>query len=126
MPRHFLRDDDLAPAEQAEVLDLADAMKVDPFGHRPLAGPRTVAVLFDRQEGQEDSRTAALAPFCLDEEKLALARPGCVVLHCLPADRGEEISAAVLDGPASVVWDQAENRRHAQKALLAWLLERTA
>src|SRR4249919_524394 len=304
MARHFLRDDDLAPAEQAEVLDLADAMKADPFGHRPLAGPRTVAVLFDKpstrtrvsfavgiaelggqplvidaqasqlgrgepvedtarvlerqvaaivwrtfgqdrieamarassvpvinaltdafhpcqvladlqtvraahgglpgrtltflgdgasnmahsyllggataglhvriaaperfrpdpgvlaaagtiasatggsvavladpkaacaeadalatdvwtsmgQEGQEESRSAAMAPFSLDTGKLALAGPGCVVLHCLPAHRGEEISAAVLDGPASVVWDQAENRLHAQKALLAWLL----
>jgi ornithine carbamoyltransferase len=309
MPRHFLRDDDLSPAEQAQVLDLADAMKADRHGHRPLAGPRTVAVLFDKpstrtrvsfavgiaelggqplvidaqgsqlgrgepiadtarvldrqaaaivwrtfgqdrieemaqastvpvinaltdafhpcqiladlqtiraahggglagrtltflgdgssnmahsyllggataglhvriaapaqfrpdpqlladaegiasgtggsvavladpkaacrnadalatdvwtsmgQEGQEGLRSAALAPFCLDEEKLALGRPGCVVLHCLPAHRGEEITAAVLDGPASVVWDQAENRLHAQKALLAWLLERSA
>jgi ornithine carbamoyltransferase len=78
------------------------------------------------QEGQEDSRSAALAPFRLDGEKLALGRPGCVVLHCLPAHRGEEITAAVLDGPASVVWDQAENRLHAQKALLTWLLERPA
>jgi ornithine carbamoyltransferase len=307
MPRHFLRDDDLSPAEQAQVLDLADAMKADRFGHRPLAGPRTVAVLFDKpstrtrisfavgiaelggqpliidaqasqlgrgepvedtarvldrqvaaiawrtfgqqrveamarassvpvvnaltdsfhpcqvladlqtiraahgglagrtltflgdgsgnmahshllggataglhvriaappqfrpdpavlaaagaiaagtggsvtvtadakaacadadalatdvwtsmgQEGQEGSRSAAMAPYRLDEEKLALARPGCVVLHCLPAHRGEEITAAVLDGPASVVWDEAENRLHAQKALLAWLLERS-
>jgi ornithine carbamoyltransferase len=307
MPRHFLRDDDLSPAEQAEVLDLAGAMKADRFAHRPLAGPRTVAVMFDKpstrtrvsfavgiaelggqpliidaqgsqlgrgepiadtahvldrqvaaivwrtfgqdrieamarasavpvinaltdafhpcqvladlqtiraahgrlagltltflgdggsnmahsyllggataglhvriaappqfrpdpqvlagagaiasgtggsvtvsadpkaacadadvlatdvwtsmgQEGQEGSRSAAMAPFCLDEEKLALGRPGCVVLHCLPAHRGEEISAAVLDGPASVVWEQAENRLHAQKALLAWLLERS-
>ena len=282
MPRHFLRDDDLSPAEQAQVLDLADAMKADRFGHRPLAGPRTVAVLFDKpstrtrvsfavgiaelggqplvidaqasqmgrgepiadtahvfdrqvaaivwrtfgqdrveemarasavpvinaltdafhpcqvladlqtvravhgglagrtltflgdgssnmahsyllggataglhvriaapaqfcpkaacadadvlatdvwtsmgQEGQEGSRSAAMAAFCLDEEKLALGRAGCVVLHCLPAHRGEEITAAVLDGPASVVWDQAENRLHAQKALLAWLLERS-
>jgi ornithine carbamoyltransferase len=307
MPRHFLRDDDLSPAEQAQVLDLADAMRADRFGHRPLAGPRTVAVLFDKpstrtrisfavgiaelggqpliidaqasqlgrgepvedtahvldrqvaaivwrtfgqqrveamarassvpvvnaltdsfhpcqvladlqtiraahgglagrtltflgdgsgnmahshllggataglhvriaappqfrpdpavlaaagaiaagtggsvtvtadakaacadadalatdvwtsmgQEGQEGSRSAAMAPYRLDEEKLALARPGCVVLHCLPAHRGEEITAAVLDGPASVVWDEAENRLHAQKALLAWLLERS-
>jgi ornithine carbamoyltransferase len=307
MPRHFLRDDDLSPAEQAAVLDLADAMKKDRFGYRPLAGPRTVAVLFDKpstrtrisfavgiaelggqpliidaqasqlgrgepvedtarvldrqvaaivwrtfgqqrveamarassvpvvnaltdsfhpcqvladlqtiraahgglagrtltflgdgsgnmahshllggataglhvriaappqfrpdpavlaaagaiaagtggsvtvtadakaacadadalatdvwtsmgQEGQEGSRSAAMAPYRLDEEKLALARPGCVVLHCLPAHRGEEITAAVLDGPASVVWDEAENRLHAQKALLAWLLERS-
>jgi ornithine carbamoyltransferase len=304
MPRHFLRDDDLSPADQAGVLDLADAMKADPFGYRPLAGPRTVAVLFDKpstrtrvsfavgiaelgghplvidaqssqlgrgepvadtarvlerqvaaivwrtfgqdriegmaevstvpvvnaltdsfhpcqvladlqtvraahgrlagvtltflgdgssnmahsyllggataglsvriaapaayhpdpgvladataiaartggavavlddakaacadadvlatdvwtsmgQEGQEQARIAALAPYQLDEEKLALASGGCIVLHCLPAHRGEEITAGVIDGPASAVWDQAENRRHAQKALLTWLL----
>ncbi len=303
-PRHFLRDDDLSPAEQAEVLSLARAMKADRFGYRPLAGPRTVAVLFakpslrtrvsfaggiaelgglplvidaqathasrgetvtdtarvlarqvaavvwrtfgqdqlaelaaassepvinwltDRfhpcqiladlqtvreahgrlagltlaflgdgssnmahsyllggataglhvricspeayrpdpdvlaaaaalaagaggsvtatadpkaacadadilatdvwtsmgQEGQEAGRTSAMAPYQLNEDKLALAAPGCRVLHCLPAHRGQEITAAVLDGPASVVWDQAENRLHAQKALLAWLL----
>jgi ornithine carbamoyltransferase len=304
MTRHFLRDDDLSPAEQAEVLDLADRMKADRFGHRPLTGPRTVAVLFDKpstrtrisfavgiaelggqplvidarasqlgrgepiadtarvldrqvaaivwrtfgqdrvaemaavsrvpvinaltdqfhpcqvladlqtaraahgrlagrvltflgdgssnmahsyllggatagmqvriaapgeyrpdpavlanaatraaatggsvevtgdakaacadasvlatdvwtsmgQEGQETERVAALRPYQLDEDKLALGRPDCVVLHCLPAHRGEEITAAVLDGPRSVVWDEAENRLHAQKALLAWLL----
>jgi ornithine carbamoyltransferase len=307
MPRHFLRDDDLSPAEQAEVLDRAAVMKADRFGDRPLAGPRTVAVLFDKpstrtrisfsvgiaelgghpllvdagssqlgrgepiadtarvlsrqvaaivwrtfgqdrvaelasassvpvingltdafhpcqiladlqtvreahgrlaglaltflgdgasnmahsyllggatagmrvriaspheyrpdplvvadaraiaartggavevtgaakaacadadvlatdvwtsmgQEGQEAGRSAVLAPYRLDEEKLGLASPGCVVLHCLPAHRGEEITAAVLDGPRSVVWDEAENRLHAQKALLAWLLERS-
>jgi ornithine carbamoyltransferase len=304
MTRHFLRDDDLSPAEQAAVLDLADQMKADRFGHRPLAGPQTVAVLFDKpstrtrisfavgiadlggqpliidaqtsqlgrgepagdtarvlsrqvaaiawrtfgqdrlaelaaastvpvinaltdsfhpcqvladlqtiraahgrlagltvtflgdgasnmahsyllggatagvqvriaappeyrpdaavladatrlaaqtggsvqvtgdakaasadadalvtdvwtsmgQEGQEGGRAAALGPYQLDEDKLALARPGCVVLHCLPAHRGEEITTAVLDGPHSVVWDEAENRLHAQKALLTWLL----
>jgi ornithine carbamoyltransferase len=303
-PHHFLRDDDLSPAEQAEVLSLARAMKADRFGYRPLAGPRTVAVLFDKpslrtrvsfavgiaelgglplvidaqathasrgetvadtarvlarqvaavvwrtfgqdqlaglaaaspvpvingltdrfhpcqiladlqtvreahgrlagltlaflgdgssnmahsyllggataglhvricspgayrpdpdvlaaaaalaagsggsvtatadpkaacadadilatdvwtsmgQEGQEAGRTSAMAPYQLNEDKLALAAPGCRVLHCLPAHRGQEITAAVLDGPASVVWDQAENRLHAQKALLAWLL----
>ncbi|HEX6858303.1 MAG TPA: ornithine carbamoyltransferase [Streptosporangiaceae bacterium] len=303
-PRHFLRDDDLSPAEQAEVLSLARAMKADRFGYRPLAGPRTVAVLFDKpslrtrvsfavgiaelgglplvidaqathasrgetvadtarvlarqvtavvwrtfgqdqlselaaaspvpvingltdrfhpcqlladlqtvreahgrlagltlaflgdgssnmahsyllggataglhvricspeayrpdpgvlaaaathaagtggsvtvtadpkagcadadilatdvwtsmgQEGQEAGRTSAMAPYQLNGDKLALAAPGCRVLHCLPAHRGQEITAEVLDGPASVVWDQAENRLHAQKALLAWLL----
>jgi ornithine carbamoyltransferase len=316
-PRHFLRDDDLSPAEQAEVLDLADAMKADRLGYKVLAGPRSVAVLFDKQSlrtrvsfatgiaelggnpliidtatthmgrgeaiedvarvlsrqvvavvwrtsgqqricalagasevpvvnaltdefhpcqvladlqtirahygtlaglvltylgdgannmahsyllggatagmhvriagpagyqpdpavladassiasqtggsvavfadapvacqdadvlatdvwvsmGQADataegpgksstaSRLAALTPYRLDAEKLRLAGPGCVVLHCLPAHRDEEISADVLDGPASVVWDQAENRLHAQKALLAWLLEKTS
>jgi ornithine carbamoyltransferase len=76
------------------------------------------------QEGQETQRVAALRPYQLDEDKLALGRPDCVVLHCLPAHRGEEITAVVLDGPRSVVWDEAENRLHAQKALLAWLLER--
>ena len=49
-----------------------------------------------------------------------------MVLHCLPAYRGKEISAEVLDGPRSVVWDEAENRRHAQKAVMAWLLESRA
>jgi ornithine carbamoyltransferase len=308
MPRHFLRDDDLSPAEQAEVLDLAAAMKADRFGYRPLAGPRTVAVLFDKpstrtrisfsvgiaelgghpllvdaqtsqlgrgepvadtarvlsrqvaaivwrtfgqdrvaemasaatvpvingltdafhpcqvladlqtireaqgrlagltltflgdgsgnmahsyllggatagmrvriaapgeyrpdpavltdaqglagrtggavevtsdakaactdanvlatdvwtsmgQEGEEAGRSALLRPYQLDEEKLGLAGSGCVVLHCLPAHRGEEIAAAAIDGPRSVVWDEAENRLHAQKALLAWLLERSS
>jgi len=304
--RHFLRDDDLSPAEQAEVLDLADAMKADPFGYRPLEGPRSVAVLFDKpslrtrvsfavgiaelggyplvvdaqgthfgrgeavedatrvlgrqvaaiawrtfgqdrvetmasvspvpvinaltdafhpcqvladlqtvraargrlagvtlaflgdgssnmthsyllggatagmhvriaapepyqpdpailaaaariagqtggsvevladpkaacdgadvlatdvwasmgQEDQAAQRLAALGSYRLDEAKLALGGPGALVLHCLPAHRGQEITDAVLDGPASAVWDEAENRRHAQKALLAWLLER--
>ncbi len=305
-PRHFLRDDDLSPAEQAEVLDLADVMKADRFGYRPLEGPRSVAVLFDKpslrtrlsfavgiaelggqpliidaqgthfgrgetvadatrvlgrqvaaiawrtfgqdrieamagvspvpvinaltdafhpcqvladlqtiraargrlaglilaflgdgssnmahsyllggatagihvriggpagyqpdpailadaariagqtggsvevlahpatacdgadvlatdvwasmgQEGEEAQRIAALGSYRLDEAKLALAGPGAMVLHCLPAHRGLEITSAVLDGPASAVWDEAENRLHAQKALLAWLLER--
>jgi ornithine carbamoyltransferase len=305
MPRHFLRDDDLSPAEQAEVLDLAIALKADRFARRPLDGPRTVAVLFDKpslrtrvsfatgvaelggqpliidtqtthigrgetiedvtrvlcrqvtaiawrtfgqdqvetmasasdvpvinaltdqfhpcqiladlqtiretrgslagltltflgdgasnmahsyllggataglhvriaspegyrpdpavmasaaeiasltrgsvrwyadpaeacagadvlatdvwasmgQEGEHDERTAVLNPFGLDKQKLDLARGDALVLHCLPAHRGEEISAEVIDGPASVVWDQAENRLHAQKALLTWLLE---
>jgi ornithine carbamoyltransferase len=311
-PRHFLRDDDLSPAEQAEVLDLADAMKADRFGYRPLDGPRSVAVLFDKpslrtrvsfavavaelggqplvidaqgthfgrgetvqdatrvlgrqvaaiawrtfgqdrieamasvspvpvinaltdafhpcqvladlltvraargrlagltlaflgdgssnmahsyllggatagmrvrigaperyrpdpvvmtaaaqiaartgggveyhtdpkaacagadalatdvwasmgQEEQEAERLAVLGAYGpddsyrLDEAKLALAGPGAVVLHCLPAHRGLEITSEVLDGPASVVWDEAENRLHAQKALLAWLLGR--
>jgi ornithine carbamoyltransferase len=74
------------------------------------------------QEGQEADRAALMAPFQLDEAKLAVAGPGCRVLHCLPAHRGSEITAGVLDGPASLVWDQAENRLHAQKGLLAWLL----
>jgi ornithine carbamoyltransferase len=77
--------------------------------------------------GQQDApaRRQALAPFQVSGELLALAADGAIVLHCLPAHRGEEITAGVIDGPASAVWDQAENRLHAQKALLAWLLEQS-
>jgi ornithine carbamoyltransferase len=77
--------------------------------------------------GQEDEAAAREQPFVpyrLDSAALALAGPGALVLHCLPAYRGKEITAEVLDGPQSVVWDEAENRLHAQKALLTWLLER--
>jgi ornithine carbamoyltransferase len=71
----------------------------------------------------EDARRRDLAPYALDEVALAAAAADAVVLHCLPAHRGEEIAAAVIDGPQSAVWDEAENRLHAQKALLTWLLE---
>jgi ornithine carbamoyltransferase len=306
MPRHMLRDDDLTPVEQREVLDLADAMKADRFTHRPLAGPRSVAVLFDKPStrtrisfevgigqlggtplivdaqasqlgrgetigdtarvlsryvdaivwrtgdqsrieemaagstvpvinaltdqfhpcqvladlqtirerfghlagltltylgdgannmaqslllggataglrvrvcapdgfqpdagvlrdaknrgsdtggdvelladphaavdgadvvvtdtwvsmGQEDDgldRTAPFRPLQVNAALLERAAPGAIVLHCLPAHRGDEITDEVLDGPASAVWDEAENRLHAQKALLTWLLRR--
>jgi ornithine carbamoyltransferase len=70
-----------------------------------------------------EQRLADLASYALDETALALAAKDALVLHCLPAHRGEEIAAAVIDGPQSAVWDEAENRLHAQKALLAWLLE---
>ena len=75
------------------------------------------------QEGDADRRSQPFLPFQLDARTLALAAPGALVLHCLPAYRGKEITAEVLDGPQSVVWDEAENRLHAQKALLSWLLE---
>ena len=75
------------------------------------------------QEDQQAQREAPFVPFALDAALLAHAQPDAIVLHCLPAYRGKEISAEVLDGPQSVVWDEAENRLHAQKALLTWLLE---
>lgn len=76
------------------------------------------------REGEEADRQARFETFRLDAAALALAAPGALVLHCLPAYRGKEITADVLDGPQSVVWDEAENRLHAQKALLTFLLER--
>lgn len=310
-PRHLLRDDDLTPAEQAEVLELAATMKADPFGQRPLAGPRAVAVIFDKPStrtrasfevgigalggtpviidgraaqlgrgetiadtarvlsryvdaivwrtgadarleemaqyasvpvvnaltdgfhpcqvladlqtiterhgrtagltltylgdgannmaqslllggvtagmhvrvaapagfrpdpavvadavrraadtggsaavldgdgraaaeaavegvdvlvtdtwtsmGQEDDgldRVAPFRPFRVDADLVARAAPGATVLHCLPAHRGDEITDEVIDAPGTAVWDEAENRLHAQKALLTWLLAR--
>ena len=71
--------------------------------------------------GPQNTRAARGKYF--DSAALALAAPDAIVLHCLPAYRGKEITAEVLDGPQSVVWDEAENRLHAQKALLTWLLE---
>ena len=75
------------------------------------------------QESQAADRAHPFVPFRLDAEGLAKAAPGALVLHCLPAYRGKEITADVLDGPQSVVWDEAENRLHAQKALLTFVLE---
>jgi len=75
------------------------------------------------KEAQEAERVQTLAPWSLTQELVGLASPGAVVLHCLPAYRGLEITAEVLEGPRSAVWDEAENRRHAQKAVLAFLLE---
>jgi ornithine carbamoyltransferase len=79
--------------------------------------------------GKEEEKAARLATFGqyrVDEAMLARAKPDALFMHCLPADRGYEVSAEVLDGPQSVIWDEAENRLHAQKALLVWLLERNA
>ena len=75
------------------------------------------------KEDEEAAREAVFAPYSLTEELLAHAEPDAIVLHCLPAYRGKEIAAAVIDGPQSVVWDEAENRRHAQKAILTFLME---
>ncbi|MBJ7454209.1 MAG: ornithine carbamoyltransferase [Blastococcus sp.] len=75
------------------------------------------------QEGEYEARIAPFLPYAVDEAALARAAADAVVLHCLPAYRGKEIAAEVIDGPQSAVWDEAENRLHAQKALLVWLLE---
>ena len=77
------------------------------------------------QEAEATEREAPFVQFQLDAEALAQAAPDAIVLHCLPAYRGKELTAEVMDGPQSVVWDEAENRLHAQKALLVWLLERS-
>jgi ornithine carbamoyltransferase len=73
-------------------------------------------------EQENDVRKKAFADWCVDAEMMARARPDALFMHCLPAHRGEEVSADVIDGPQSVVWDEAENRLHVQKALMEFLL----
>jgi len=75
------------------------------------------------QESEKEQRIQDFAGYTVDSELLAEAKSDAIVLHCLPAYRGYEISADVIDGPQSVIWDEAENRLHAQKALMAWLAE---
>jgi ornithine carbamoyltransferase len=77
------------------------------------------------QESEKHQKLKEFAGFTLDDELMSIAKPEAIVLHCLPANRGLEISADVLEGPRSVVWDQAENRLHAQKALMVWLAAHT-
>ncbi|TMK87751.1 MAG: ornithine carbamoyltransferase [Actinobacteria bacterium] len=74
------------------------------------------------QEDETERRRQAFAGFTVDDDLMDAAAPDAVFLHCLPAHRGEEVSASVLEGPQSLVWQQAENRLHAQRGLLYWLL----
>ena len=73
-------------------------------------------------EDETNERKQVFADFCVDAEMMAAAKPDALFMHCLPAHRGEEVEAEVIDGPQSVVWDEAENRLHTQKALMEYLL----
>ena len=78
------------------------------------------------QEEERALRQQAFMPYQVDADVLALAKSDALVMHCLPVHRGEEIAADVVDGPRSVVLDQAENRLHIQKSVLVWLLDSNA
>jgi ornithine carbamoyltransferase len=84
----------------------------------------TTDVWFSMGDPDDAAKRAALADFAVTPELMAMAAPHALFLHCLPAHRGEEVAAGVIDGPASAVWDQAENRLHVQKAVLLWALGR--
>ena len=73
-------------------------------------------------EAENEARKKAFADWCVDAQMMSLAQPDALFMHCLPAHRGEEVAAEVIDGPQSVVWDEAENRMHVQKALMEYLL----
>ncbi|HEX3004567.1 MAG TPA: ornithine carbamoyltransferase [Angustibacter sp.] len=95
-------------------------------GADALATDTWVSMGQELEKGERAGAASPFTPFAIDAAALSRAAVDAVVLHCLPAYRGLEIAAEVIDGPQSVVWDEAENRLHAQKALLAWLLERSS
>jgi ornithine carbamoyltransferase len=103
----------LATKDPAEAVDGADAVYTDVW-------------VSMGQESEAHSRGDAFAGYQVDEELMARAADDAIFLHCLPAHRGLEVSAGVIDGPASVVWDQAENRMHAARGLLWWLVGEAA
>jgi ornithine carbamoyltransferase len=120
----------------AEMVDAASVIAattggsavLEPDPHAAVAGADVVVTDTWISMGKEEeaaARAEVFAPYSVTEALFDEAKPDAIVLHCLPAYRGKEIDAAVLDGPQSVVWDEAENRRHAQKAVLTWLLEET-
>lgn len=119
------------PAElspPAEVLAEAKAKGARIFaGHDPLAAARGAdCIVTDTWVSMGDSdvdwRKTVLAPYRVTPHLMAAAKPDALFMHCLPAHRGDEVDAAVIDGPQSVVFDEAENRLHAQKGILAWCL----
>lgn len=98
------------PSDPAEAVDAADVLVTD-----------TWTSMGQEDDGQD--RHTPFLPYQVNARLLSLAAPDAIVLHCLPAHRGQEITDEVMDGPASAIFDEAENRLHAQKALLAWLLD---
>jgi ornithine carbamoyltransferase len=100
----------------AEVTLLRDAREA-------VAGAQVVVTDCWISMGQAggEAQIAAMTPYQVDETLMAAAAPGALFMHCLPAHRGEEVTDAVIDGPVSIVWDEAENRVHAQKSVLRWV-----
>ncbi len=119
---------DLPSAKMASITALAQQHKTRVWVERdPQKAVRDASALYtdvwvSMGQAQDSAKIASLRPYQLNASLLAQARPDAIVLHCLPAHRGEEITNEVMDGPQSAVFDQAENRLHAQKALMAFLL----
>ena len=101
--------------EPADAVTGADVVATDTW----------VSMGFEKEKDSRQGSTSPFARYAVSAELMALAKPDAIFLHCLPAYRGFEVDAAVIDGPQSVVWDESENRLHAQKAVLSWLLERS-
>ena len=123
-PPGFEPDSAIVEQSQAIALSQTEVMVT----HDPEAAAKGATVLYTDvwasmgQESEANSRIPVFQPYQINEQLLNIADPNAIVLHCLPAHRGEEITDGVMEGSQSRIWDQAENRLHAQKALLASLL----
>ena len=124
-PAGFTPDAEVVRDAKARAEETGGSVSLVSDPRAAVAGAEVVVTDTWTSMGQEDDgldRVAPFRPYRVDAALLERAAPAAVVLHCLPAHRGEEITDEVIDGPASAVWDEAENRLHAQKALLTWLL----
>lgn len=124
-PIGYLPHPDVVDAAAARAEETGGSVLITTDAAEALAGADVVATDTWVSMGQEEEKAARqelFRSYAVDTAAMEQAAPGAVVLHCLPAYRGYEISADVIDGPQSVVWDEAENRLHAQKALMVWLL----
>jgi ornithine carbamoyltransferase len=110
-------------AEQGGSVTVTDDAQEAAAGADVLATDTWVSMGQEELKDAKAGKGSPFVPYSLTSDLLGHAKPGAVVLHCLPAYRGLEIAADVIDGPQSVVWDEAENRLHAQKALISFLLE---
>jgi ornithine carbamoyltransferase len=127
-PAGFEPDPQFVDAAQRRASDTGATVTVTSDPRAAADGADVVVTDTWTSMGQENDgldRVRPFRPFQVNGDLLSLADPAAVVLHCLPAHRGHEITDDVIDGPKSAVWDEAENRLHAQKALLVWLLERS-
>lgn len=124
-PVDYLPDNDVVADADAIAATTGGSISIYTDAIEAVAGADVVVTDTWVSMGKEEEkaqRLVDLAQYRVDAELMGFAKPNALFLHCLPADRGYEVTAEVIDGPQSVIWDEAENRLHAQKALLVWLL----
>jgi len=121
-PAVLARAEEIAAAQGGSV-QVTDDPQAAVAGADVVVTDTWVSMGMEQEKGARQGAASPFVPFAVTEELMARAAADAIFLHCLPAYRGTEVEAAVIDGPQSVVWDEAENRLHAQKALLSFLLE---
>jgi ornithine carbamoyltransferase len=125
-PEGFQPDEAVVRDAERIATGTGGSVQVTADAHEAVAGADVVVTdtwVSMGKEDEKEARVAVFGDFKVDRALMAEADDDAIFLHCLPADRGYEVETEVIDGPTSVIWDEAENRVHAQKALLTWLLE---